>query len=368
MGTVGLASFGITFGLGPAVAIQSPVGQPRTSTSALDESSETPEVLGYDLVAEASAQQVATSLGGGETEGLTEGEYAAEVEAFWTDERLDSAEPDDGWQVENDYVYDIRTPSVPTAPQAPPVQAVLAEDAAAREQQIFNAPTGRYFFRNPDGEMKWCTASVVNTPSKRIAITAGHCVHTGKDGDWMRRGIFFPAYRDGVKPFGGYAIRYFYTFKDWTDFGGPELNPRTSINFQRDIGVLVLTLGGRTHKRVQDVTGAHGLKYNMEDNEWMADVFGYPGNISSGRVRQRCTRGTFAGHHLRLEVLCNFKGGASGGPWIYDINSAGLGYIRGVTSVAWKDPFEFGADAIATPRLDEAVWNLVSGASDRWQR
>jgi len=60
------------------------------------------------------------------------------------------------------------------------------------------APNGKVFFRNAtDGKLYVCSASAVNSHSRRLIATAGHCVHDGKDGTWHENWFFYPNYYYG---------------------------------------------------------------------------------------------------------------------------------------------------------------------------
>lgn len=327
-------------------------------------SGDTSQFTSVDLVAQAAAsggiQSYSRRAASTTAEEASTDQYADQVDAFWTDERLDSAEPEHQVQIPPDAIEEFSAADPTTA--APPGSEPTAAEVATPDG-VYNAPTGKYFYTRPNGNLKWCTASVVNTSSRRIAITAGHCVHTGKDGTWMHAGEFFPAYNDGTKPFGGFPVTKMVTFSDWANYGGREWNARTSIGFNRDVGVLVLANGRRINKRVQTVTGGHGWMYNTDRSNFWVDVFGYPANLQQGRVRQRCSAGTASSQYEHLKVACNFEGGSSGGPWLYNM-SGGYGYVRGITSIFFSDSFNFGRTTIATPRIDTAVTNMINSANN----
>ena len=56
---------------------------------------------------------------------------------------------------------------------------------------------GKLFFTKPTGGRFVCSATMIRP---NFAITAGHCVHTGRGGDWMRDVVFVVAYNKGSEP------------------------------------------------------------------------------------------------------------------------------------------------------------------------
>src|SRR3546814_14320291 len=73
------------------------------------------------------------------------------------------------------------------------------------------------------GSGSYCSAATINTRSKRVVITAGHCVHEGRGGTWHSNLVFVPRY-DGTAadptPYGTFQARTLHTFKTWVQKGG----------------------------------------------------------------------------------------------------------------------------------------------------
>src|SRR3712207_8520122 len=47
-----------------------------------------------------------------------------------------------------------------------------------------------------------CSAGAVNSGKRRLVLTAGHCVHGGRGGQWMQNWVFYPGYQNGEGPAG----------------------------------------------------------------------------------------------------------------------------------------------------------------------
>jgi V8-like Glu-specific endopeptidase len=182
------------------------------------------------------------------------------------------------------------------------------------------ATVGKVFFTKPSGGDFVCSASALNSASKQLVITAGHCVHEGSGGGWMLNWTFAPRYRNGTRPFGTFAAKQFRAFNAWIDSG----------DLRRDVAMV--TTWPLNGQKLVNVVGGHGLSWNYP-RDVAVTVFGYPGNRDNGQLQWYCqgtTRGLSDG---RIEIQCDFGGGSSGGPWLREFNdSTGLGYVNGAMS------------------------------------
>jgi len=86
-----------------------------------------------------------------------------------------------------------------TDPEPPAVPA----KQVSRPYHQNMAPVGKVFFDSPEGPMV-CSGTVVEDPAhpgkSNLVWTAGHCVHSGKKGGWMRNIVFVPSYNDDGLP------------------------------------------------------------------------------------------------------------------------------------------------------------------------
>ncbi len=203
------------------------------------------------------------------------------------------------------------------------------------------------------GSGSYCSAATLNTKSKRVVITAGHCVHSGRGGSWRSNLVFVPDFRGEAvnkTPHGTFQARTLHTFRTWIEKGG------TDQGWYRDVGMITTFANGQG-ERVVSAVGGNGLKIDQY-YRWPVAVFGYPSNLDNGQVMWGCTGMTRkSGVAARTSLIsgCDFGPGSSGGPWVwhYD-NSTRLGYIRGVTSYGTP-----GNRSIGSPHFDSAVRRLA---------
>ncbi|MDR7384123.1 trypsin-like serine peptidase [Promicromonospora iranensis] len=235
--------------------------------------------------------------------------------------------------------------SRPVAPE----NAGGAQTNAIRRWPISN---GKLFIGGY-GSGSYCSAATINTKSKRVVITAGHCLHSGRGGSWYSNLVFVPDFRGEAvnkTPYGTFQARTLHTFKTWIQKGG------TSQGWYRDVGMLTTFSNGQG-KRVVKAVGGNGLKIDQY-YRWPATVFGYPSNLSDGQSMWGCqgmTRKSGVAARTSLISGCNFGTGASGGPWVWHYNnSTRLGYVRGVTSYGTPANRSMGA-----PHFDRAVRRLA---------
>ena len=111
------------------------------------------------------------------------------------------------------------------AEPAPPAEAPAGTQAPASAEsspvEAGDSPTnGKVFFRNQqDGRDYVCSGSAVNSASKRLVITAGHCVHGGPGETWHANWVFVPGYDHGPGPEATFAAASFRAFDEWITHG-----------------------------------------------------------------------------------------------------------------------------------------------------
>ncbi|WP_051433157.1 trypsin-like serine peptidase [Promicromonospora kroppenstedtii] len=248
--------------------------------------------------------------------------------------------------------------TVVSEPVAPAGAAPKASGGVeAQGIKRFPITTGKLFIGGYQGD-RYCSASAVNTRSKRVVITAGHCVHTGRGGSWLNNVVFVPKYNGYAAdptPYGTFQARTLHTFKAWINYGG------TTRGWGRDVGV-ISTYANENNARVVKAVGGNGLMIS-KSFKFTAAIFGYPSNRDSGEVMWVCqgmVGKTQAVPNTSKIVGCNFGGGSSGGPWVWKYDgSKRLGYTRGVTS--------FGPSNnkfIGSPHFDVKVRSLVIAANN----
>jgi V8-like Glu-specific endopeptidase len=213
-----------------------------------------------------------------------------------------------------------------TIPPAPgPGASSSSSTLSPKAQQIVD-PTkypyrtqGKLFFRSGGGAYV-CSATVVDTPSKRVIFTAGHCEYDA--GVWSTHVEFVPGYHNGVRPYGKFVATKLYSTAGWVN----------NENFSYDVSVAVM--GGT--QPVANVVGARGIKWNLPRQQQFVS-FGYPaGSPYNGETLWSCPS-AFRGldpdtYNPQTQwITCNMTGGSSGGGWIVQgayLNSVNsYGYI-----------------------------------------
>ncbi|POM26229.1 hypothetical protein BTM25_06230 [Actinomadura rubteroloni] len=242
---------------------------------------------------------------------------AKKVETYWTAARMKAARPAPVPKAAAG-TRSATTARIGKPGFTPPAEAAREGDVRA---SLYESPVvGKVFFTNPAGGDFVCSASALNSPSRQLVITAGHCVHQGNGGTWMKNWIFVPQYNNGSRPHGTFAAKSFRTFSSWAN----------SRDTQRDVG-LVTTYPNNGTKLVDEV-GGNGLIWNQPKSV-ATTVFAYPGNLSNGMIQHWFQGTTMDGGNYTIALDCGFEGGASGGPWMTNFdNGTGRGLVNGVTS------------------------------------
>ncbi|RAX19660.1 hypothetical protein DRB06_11790 [Actinomyces sp. Z5] len=216
----------------------------------------------------------------------------------------------------------------------------------------YSVTNGKLFFEGYEKENGYCSASALNTPTKRVIITAGHCVYY--QGAWSQNVVFVPAY-DGRKadpdPVGIWTARTLRTFNSWID----------NSDLSHDVGIITLDNGGDDNRRIVDAVGGHGLMWNGSKS-FDVSIFGYPSNKSNPNGRYSmwaCWSATRGDDDRDTVTGCDFGNGSSGGPWLAQYNNrTGLGHVRSVTST-WLD----SADQNWGPYFNTDVKKMVDASN-----
>jgi V8-like Glu-specific endopeptidase len=184
-----------------------------------------------------------------------------------------------------------------------------------------------------------CSGTSVETPTRSVVVTAGHCVNEGGPGHWFNKDwVFVPGYHDGQRPFGVFVAKWLGATAPWIE-GGSE---------NGDVGAAVVSRNERG-QRLGDAVGGDRIAFGLPPGQ-VFDVHGYPVAPPFDGASQRLCAGTpFLGHDvasflqpgpLNLALTCEVTGGASGGGWTIDGD-----VLNGVTDYGYGDDAstDFGA-------------------------
>jgi hypothetical protein len=232
----------------------------------------------------------------------------ARVARYWTPARMRSTPPlDAGWQA-----------GMATASFAPVAEPTIAPYAV----------NGRLFIKQGN-KRGYCSATAIDSPTRRLVLTAGHCINSGPRGRrrtsaWSHYLEFVPAYSNGVAPFGAFVAHRKAVFapRRWVKWGNP--------NF--DVGA-ILTAPNAEGVNVADAVGGGAKILTDRARQQEFQTFGYPGKR---RWLQGCDS-PYVGDDSRtyrlpgpptIAIRCHWSPGASGGGWLTEEGTA----IDGLTS------------------------------------
>jgi hypothetical protein len=241
-----------------------------------------------------------------------------QVERFWTPRRMAAARP-----LELTVGRDGRA-KVHFGPRA---------RAAGASYSVVEAPevapygwNGRLYVRQA-GQEGFCSATAIDSTTRRLVLTAGHCVNSGpKDGEpgvWSTYLEFVPGLDLGVAPYGTFVVSGRpRALPEWMEDGNPDF----------DLGAF-LTEPNAEGIALADAVGGGARIVTDRDRRRRYETFGYPG----GTERMRTCVSGFAGIDPLTATLpgpsttairCDWRPGASGGGWLID----GGREIDGLTS------------------------------------
>jgi V8-like Glu-specific endopeptidase len=245
----------------------------------------------------------------------------AAVKRYWTPARMRGARPLD---------LSLDAAGAGHLEVGPPAEATGASASwaeVATPSDLPYAVNGRVFVRQA-GEGLYCSGTAINSPTRQLVLTAGHCVATGP-----RRGgpnimssymEFVPAYTGGLAPFGAFVARRgeIFALRPWTRSANPDFDMGAFLTHPNAEGV-----------NVADAVGGGATIATDLPREQKFQTFGYPGDI---REMQGC-RSSYRGDDKLTNPLfgpptqgigCRWAPGASGGGWLIGDGSQ----IDGITT------------------------------------
>ena len=253
--------------------------------------------------------------------GPSEAAAIARVERFWTPQRMAAARP-------LDYVSD-GSGRLQLRP-GPPESAAGATASYAPVQTPHQPPysvEGRIFLEQ-GGFKGYCSGTAINSPSRQLVLTAGHCINSGPREEGPRLAseflAFVPGYSSGMAPFGVFVARRdtLRVSKQWVNLGNPDF----------DVGAF-LTAPNSQGINVADAVGGGATIALDKTRHQTFSTFGYPGKknrmegCESPYLGDDETTNPFPGPPT-MGVRCRWAPGASGGGWLIGDGSE----INGVNS------------------------------------
>jgi V8-like Glu-specific endopeptidase len=202
--------------------------------------------------------------------------------------------------------------------------------AGASSVRVLNASdegirtNGRILGHDPSAGAYSCSGTALDTPSRSIVLTAGHCVVDG--GSEGRRLEFVPAYDHGDRPFGTFEVVAVYVMPQWRRGENPAFDVAALRVRPNRLGFLTDVVGARGYVTSRSRLGAF-------------QIFGYPAAWAGGEELRSCRAhglgidpftGPFTGPPT-MPASCDMAAGSSGGAWL--LNGQ---YVNGVTSYSYQ--------------------------------
>lgn len=218
----------------------------------------------------------------------------------------------------------------PRVPGRAPRALLGGSGARASSTRVLNVgevgtrTNGKIFGVDPASGAYSCSGTALNTPSRSIVLTAGHCVieHHSEGRDIS----FVPAYDHGQRPFGRFVAEAVYVMPQWRRGENPDFDVAALKVEPNRLGLLTDVVGARGYVTSRSRTSAF-------------QIFGYPAARAAGEELRSCRA-----HGLGVDGLtdrfvgpptmpasCDMAAGSSGGAWLFDGE-----YVSGVTSYSYE--------------------------------
>ncbi|MGH8879835.1 MAG: trypsin-like serine peptidase [Stackebrandtia sp.] len=232
---------------------------------------------------------------------------AAELDAYWTPERIAGAKPAPA----PDGSTDVDPAAIDTAAKA---VSVDAEPSASGDITGVAETEGRLLFSTNDGDYM-CSGTVVTGDNKSVVATARHCGFTNGGSNYR----FAPNYSGGNTPFG------------WWDWKSASWLPGEGITNDWAF----LSLNQKDGRPVADVVGSSGIGFNQTIDEY-THIVGIPGDKD---VVFYCEGDGYTGPDSQqlMDNCDGMSGGASGGAWVHNWADNGSGMQVGTFFGSYGD-------------------------------
>jgi hypothetical protein len=258
---------------------------------------------------------------------------AAAVRAYWTPQRMRTAQP--ASLLERGPLDLAGTGSGSTA------KGSGKADLVSRTRAYPNRTNGKVFFTIPppalDAGDYECSGTAVHSHTGSLVWTVGHCGYDAGQFPLfcdctVSNFEFVPAYNDGAKPYGEWPARRIANPPQW----------RNSADFAFDLSAV--TVRRRNGRRLEDVVGARRIAFG-QPRRVQYSAFGYPDEPPfDGQHLYRCISGyqgedDSTGPPRPIRIACDMTAGSSGGGWVIRRRHRNhfRHYVVSVTSYGYLD-------------------------------
>lgn len=237
---------------------------------------------------------------------------ARRVEHYWTPARMRNARP-------LELVRDDGGAQTHLGAPEPSLASASFKPVITPEVPPYSVE-GRIFLRR--GDLRgYCSGTAINSPTRQLVLTAGHCVNSGAEpgerGVWSNYLEFVPAYTGGIAPFGAFVARRdtVRAPQQWVKQGNPDFDMGAFLTFPNAEGIDVADAVG----------GGATIVANLSRHQ-VFQTFGYPGE---SKRMQDCESPYIGDDRLSnplpgpptMAIRCRWAPGASGGGWLIDEGS-----------------------------------------------
>jgi uncharacterized membrane protein YgcG len=326
---------------------------------------------------------------------VTEGEGAVsraiptsprEALRFWTEERLEEAEPlpvvtlpgepeeasetgaaEEGTTFAEDGAAATEPAPAGGGPETAAVRSAAVTRSAAVEGIEVSFEQAKEFPYSANGKiyvafepeknvvkMYECSGSVVRAREANEVLTAAHCVMNEETGELAKYVIFYPGYRQNFKPLGSWVATRFVTTPSW---GGPTSNEGEDLAFLK-----IATVEGENVE--ERVGGGLGIAFDQACSQTYTQ-YGYPGEAPYDGEILYSHAAAYAGADTNplfspapIKIATDFTRGASGGPWT--IGPAGSPSVVSLTAYGYENQPGY----LYGPYFGEAARKAYNFASD----
>jgi V8-like Glu-specific endopeptidase len=208
-----------------------------------------------------------------------------------------------------------------------------------------------------------CSGTVVNSATRRMVSTAGHCVSDGA-GRFHSNVIVVPGYSSqcngcGDAPFGRWSARYLTTTTEWHSYS----------NLKQDLGYIITN--DRNGVRIVNKLGGQGSSFNAARSQQFR-AYGYPQAPPFNGFNQNvCPSRRLADDNpttqpgpLTIRISCNMTGGSSGGGWLIN-QDRGLGWVNGINSYQYIGGPKENSNHMYGPYFGNAALQLFNFTVDQ---
>ena len=218
---------------------------------------------------------------------------------------------------------------------------------------------GRLYFTFDGSTLNVCSATVVNSDSGDIVVTAAHCVVTtdGK-GTLAQSVVFVPGDRNDAaeQPYGMWAATSVSVPQEFVDKAITDDQGVLTSEEGWNYDFAFLKMEERDGKSIQDVTGGQGIAFGIPVKS--LTQIGYPSAPPfDGLDEYVCASTEFSSNWQGgYSHQCDMTQGSSGGGWLTSYDAAsGTGYVVGVTSTIMV-----GSHETSTPVLGQTALDLYN--------